>query len=235
MSDPGRRLVAELIGTAFLLAVVVGSGVMGAALSGGSDGLALLANALATGAILVVLILIFGPVSGAHFNPAVTLAFALRGELGAGLAAAYMGAQIAGGGVGVALAHAMFDLDLVQIGATARAGANQWLAEIVAAFGLVLTILGCVRVRPKAVAYAVGLYITAGYWFTSSTSFANPAVTAARAFTDTFAGIRPVDAPAFVAAQVVGAVAAALLARWLFEPARAGAQAQSQAQAAAAE
>ncbi|MEL7029905.1 MAG: MIP/aquaporin family protein [Pseudomonadota bacterium] len=213
-----QKLVAEFLGTALLLAVVVGSGVMGEATAGGNVALALLGNTLATGAILVVLILVLGPVSGAHFNPAVTLAFLMERQIAAPLAAAFVAAQIAGGLIGVGLAHAMFDLEIAQVGVKARTGPSQWLAEAVAAFGLVFTILGCVRFRPDAVAFAVGLYITAGYWFTSSTSFANPAVTLARSFTDTFAGIRLIDAPAFIAAQLVGAVAATLLARWLFAP-----------------
>ena len=215
-----RRLAAEAVGTAFLLATVVGSGVMGVALAGGNDGLALLANAVATGAILVVLILIFGPVSGAHFNPAVTLAFLLRREIAAREAGLFVLAQIGGGVGGVVLAHLMFDLPLVQTAATVRAGTGQLAAETVATFGLVLTILGCVRFRAEAVPFAVGLYITAGYWFTSSTSFANPAVTLARTLTDTFAGVRAVDAPPFIAAQLFGAALAVALGGWLFADAR---------------
>ena len=211
-----QKLCAEFVGAALLLAVVVGSGVMGETLSGGNVAIALLGNTIATGAILVVLILIFGPVSGAHFNPAVTLSFLMQGEIGPRTAAAFVVAQALGGVAGVALAHGMFDLDLFQLGVKARTGPGQWLAEAVATFGLVLTIIGCIRSRPDAVAYAVGLYITAGYWFTSSTSFANPAVTTARALSDTFAGIRPVDAPGFIAAQIAGAVAATLIARWTF-------------------
>ena len=211
-----RRLAAEALGTALLLAVVVGSGVMGAALANGNDAIALLGNTLATGAGLVVLITIFGPVSGAHFNPAVTLAFALRGELSPGRAAAYAAAQIAGGLAGVILAHAMFDLNLLQIGATPRDGAGRLIGEATATFGLVLTILGCLRYRPESVAACVGLFITAGYWFTSSTSFANPAVTLARTLTDTFSGIRPLDAPGFIAVELIAAALAAGAARWLF-------------------
>lgn len=203
-----RKLFAETLGTALLLAIVVGSGIMGETLSNGNEAIALLGNTLATGAGLVVLILILAPVSGAHFNPAVTAAFALRGEIARPLAALYLAAQTAGGLVGVLLAHAMFDLDLVQTGVKTRSGAGQALSETVAAFGLVLTILGCVRHRPAATPYAVGLFITAGYWFTASTSFANPAVTIARMFTDTFAGIRAADAPVFIAAQLAGALAA---------------------------
>ncbi|MEM9170983.1 MAG: MIP/aquaporin family protein [Pseudomonadota bacterium] len=212
-----RKLAAEGLGTALLLAIVVGSGVMGDQLAGEDVAVALLANTIATGAGLVVLILVFGPVSGAHFNPAVTLAFALRGEIDPPTALAYVGVQIVGGVVGVALAHGMFELTLLQTSTTARAGFGQALAETTATFSLVLTILGVLRTRPDAVPYAVGLVITAGYWFTASTSFANPAVTIARAFTDTFAGIRPADAPAFIAAQVIGAVLAVAAARFLFQ------------------
>jgi glycerol uptake facilitator-like aquaporin len=215
-----RRLVAEALGTAGLLATVVGSGIMGDSLAGGNVAIALLANAIATGAILVVLILVFGPVSGAHFNPAVTLAFALRREISAGDAGLYVCAQVVGGILGVFAAHAMFDLTILQTSATARTGMPQWFAEAVATFGLVATILGAVRFRPEAVAYAVGLYITAGYWFTASTSFANPAVTVARALTDTFSGIQPAHAPGFIAAQLVGAAAATTLFGWLLAPAR---------------
>ena len=213
-----QKLAAEALGTALLLAVVVGSGIMGDSLAGGNDAIALLGNTIATGAGLVILITIFGPVSGAHFNPAVTFAFALRGEIALGLAAAYVAVQIAGGAAGVFLAHAMFDLELLQTSARTRAGVGQALGEATATFGLVLTILGCLRFRPESVAMAVGLFITAGYWFTSSTSFANPAVTIARTLTDTFAGIRPLDAPAFVVAQLAGAALAAGAAAWLFAP-----------------
>lgn len=211
-----RKLAAEALGTALLLAIVVGSGVMGEALAGGNTAIALLGNTIATGAGLVVLILIFGPVSGAHFNPAVTLAFVLRKELAPSMAACFIAVQIAGGILGVALAHAMFDLEIAQMSAKARSGAGQSIGEATATFGLVLTILGCVRFRPEATPYAVGLFITAGYWFTSSTSFANPAVTIARVFTDTFAGIRIADAPAFLLAQVAGASLATGTAGWLF-------------------
>ena len=210
-----RALAAECVGTLFLLATVVGSGIMGEALAAGNDALALLGNAVATGAMLVVLITVFGPISGAHFNPAVTLAFLLRGEITGGRAFAYVVAQALGGLAGMLLAHAMFDLELLQAATNSRTGLGQWLAEGVATFGLVATILGTLRARPNAVAAMVGLYITAGYWFTASTSFANPAVTLARAFTDTFSGILPAHAPAFVAAQLVGAVAAVALFRWL--------------------
>ena len=212
---PTRQLAAEFIGTLFLLAAVIGSGIMGEALAGGNDAIALLGNTAATGAMLAVLITVFGPISGAHFNPAVTLAFMLRREIAGNLAAAYILAQVLGGLAGMALAHAMFDLDLLQSGTKARSGTGQWLAEAVATFGLVATILGTLRARPRAVPAMVGLYITAGYWFTASTSFANPAVTLARAWTDTFSGILPAHAPAFVLAQLVGAAAAVALFRWL--------------------
>jgi glycerol uptake facilitator-like aquaporin len=211
-----RRLLAEALGTGLLLATVIGSGVMGAKLAGGNVALALLANTLATGAILVVLILIFEPVSGAHFNPAVTLAFAIRGELAWSDVVPYLMAQVAGAIAGVWIAHAMFELPVWQLSTTVRSGGGQWLAEAVASFGLLLTILGCVAVAPSAVAYAVGLFITAAYWFTASTSFANPAVTIARSLSDTFAGIAPQNVPAFIAAQLAGAVAALAVARWLW-------------------
>jgi len=214
--DAGRRLTAEALGTAILLAAVVGSGIMGERLAGGNEALALLGNTLPTGAILVVIILVFGPVSGAHFNPAVTLAFVLRRELPAGLAVAYVAAQVLGGLAGMEAAHFMFDEPLLQVSVKARAGPGQWFSETVATFGLVATIIGTLRWRPEAVAYAVGLYITAAYWFTASTSFANPAVTVARAFTDTFSGIAPANMPAFIAAQIVGAIIATVLFGWLF-------------------
>lgn len=220
-----RRLAAEALGTAGLLAAVVGSGIMGETLAGGNVAIALLANAVATGAMLVVLILVLGPVSGAHFNPAVTFAFLLRREIALADAGLYVCVQVLGGILGVFAAHAMFDMAIVQASATARTGAAQWFAEVVATFGLVATILGAVRFRPEAVAYAVGLYITAGYWFTASTSFANPAVTVARAMTDTFSGILPAHAPGFIAAQLVGAAAATGLFAWLLSPARAAAPA----------
>lgn len=210
--DMRRRLAAEFLGTALLLATVVGSGIMGETLAGGNTAIALLGNTIATGAILVVLILIFGPISGAHFNPAVTLAFILRREIGGRDAVLYVVAQIAGGLLGVWAAHVMFDHTVFILSATARTGPPQWVAEAIATFGLVAAILGCLKARPSAVPYAVGLFIAAGYWFTASTSFANPAVTVARSLTDTFSGIRPVDAPGFIISQVVGAV----LATWLF-------------------
>ena len=191
MPSLAQRTFSEAIGTAFLLAAVVGSGIMAQKLSGSNGALALLCNTLPTGAILAVLILAFGPLSGAHFNPAVSLAFALSRELPWRIAAAYIAAQVAGGVAGVWAAHLMFELPLWQISTTARTGPGQWLAEAVATFGLLLTIFGCVARTPAAVPYAVGLYITAAYWFTASTSFANPAVTIARALSDTFAGIAP--------------------------------------------
>lgn len=216
-----RALAAEALGTGLLVATIVGSGIMAEALSGGNSGLALLANSLATGAILVVLIASLGPVSGAHFNPAVTLAFLLRGETTAARALAYAAAQVAGGLAGTVLAHLMFGLDVAQLGQEVRTGPGQWLGEGVATFALVFTILACLRHRPDIVPFAVGLVIMAGYWATSSTSFANPAVTVARAFTDTFAGIRLLDVPGFVAAQLAAALLAASLGRWLLaEPLR---------------
>jgi glycerol uptake facilitator-like aquaporin len=216
IADLPRRAAAEFLGSAFLLAAVVGSGIMAAKLAGGNGALALLCNTLASGAILVVLILIFGPVSGAHFNPAVTLAFAFRREMPGALVAIYLAMQIAGAIVGAWLAHLMFELPLMQISATARAGVGQWIAEAVATLGLLLTIFGCLAGARAAVPYAVGLYITAAYWFTASTSFANPAVTVARSLSDTFAGISPGNVPAFIAAQFAGAFAATLLACWLW-------------------
>ncbi len=215
--DLPRRLVAEFLGTAFLLATVVGSGIMGETLAGGNAAMALLGNTIATGAILVVLILIFGPISGAHFNPAVTLAFALRREIGVGCSIAYVLVQIGGGLVGVVVAHFMFELDIFQVSSRPRVGPGQWAGELVATFGLVATILGCVRFRPQVVPFAVGLFITAGYWFTSSTSFANPAVTIARSFTDTFSGVAPSHAPAFIVAQLAGAALATGLFAWLLK------------------
>jgi glycerol uptake facilitator-like aquaporin len=211
-----QRLGAEALGTALLLATVIGSGIMAQKLSGGNQALALLGNTLPTGAILVVLILIFGPVSGAHFNPVVSAVFAIRRNLKWADAALYVAAQLCGGVLGVWIAHLMFELAPLQLSQTVRSGFGQWLAEAVAAFGLVLTILGCLANAPASVAYAVGLYITAAYWFTASTSFANPAVTVARALSDTFAGIAPESVIAFVIAQTVGAFIALLAARWLW-------------------
>jgi glycerol uptake facilitator-like aquaporin len=211
-----RRLVAEALGTALLLATVVGSGIMGERLAGGNVAIALLANTIATGAGLVALILAFGPVSGAHFNPVVTLADAWQGGLAWRDVPGYLGAQFLGAPLGVALAHLMFAEPALFTASThARAGQGQLLSEFVATFGLLAVIWACARRRPTAAPFAVGAYITAAYWFTASTSFANPAVTFARAMTDTFAGIRPVDAPAFMAAQVIGAGAATGLCRWL--------------------
>ncbi len=210
-----RRLTGEALGTGLLLAVVIGSGIMGERLSGGNVAIALLANTLATGAGLVVLITIFGPLSGAHFNPAVTLVFALRREIGWRMAGGYVIAQVAGGVAGVWIAHAMFAEPLLQVSAKFRDGPAQALSEFVATFGLVAAILGSVRFRPDATPLIVGLYITAAYWFTASTSFANPAVTIARSLSNTFAGIAPSSAPAFVAAQILGAVAASLCFGWL--------------------
>jgi glycerol uptake facilitator-like aquaporin len=216
MPSLARRLVAEWLGTAFLLAAVVGSGIMAQKLAGGNLALALLCNTIPTGAILVVLILIFGPLSGAHFNPAVTLAFSWRGELPFVVAGLYIAAQIVGGIAGVLAAHVMFELPLWQSSVTVRTGIGQWFAEGVATFGLLLTIFGCVARAPSAVPYAVGLYITSAYWFTASTSFANPAVTIARSLSDTFSGIAPNGVIAFITAQLIGAAAATGLARWLW-------------------
>jgi glycerol uptake facilitator-like aquaporin len=210
-----RRLLAEFVGTALLLATVVGSGIMGVALADGNDAVALLANAAATGAVLYVLIVVLGPVSGAHFNPVVTLAMRVRGELRTGETAAYIAVQVAAAIAGVVLAHAMFDQALLQAGSHVRTGAAQWLSEAVATFGLLLTILLGVRHRPAAVPALVAGYIFAAYLFTASTSFANPAVTLARAFTDTFAGIRLVDVGGFVLAQLAGAAVALGIARLL--------------------
>lgn len=213
MSDLSRKLTAEALGTALLLATVVGSGIMAEQLAGGNVALALLCNTIATGAILFVLITMLGPLSGAHFNPAVTLAFHMRGEIGRETAAAYVAVQVLAGIAGVVLAHAMFDLAIWQVSLKVRTSPGQWISEMVATFGLVATILLTIAARPQAVAMSVGLYITSAYWFTASTSFANPAVTIARAFSDTFAGIRPADAPAFIFAQIVGAILAVLVAR----------------------
>jgi glycerol uptake facilitator-like aquaporin len=216
-----RRIVAEGLGTAFLLAGVVGSGIMAAKLAGGNGALALLCNTIPTGAVLAVLILTFGPLSGGHFNPAVSVAMALRRELPVKVAAAYIAAQIVGGIVGVLAAHTMFELPLWQVSMNVRTGPGQWFAEFVATFGLSLTIFGCSAWTPAAIPYAVGLYITAAYWFTASTSFANPAVTIARALSETYAGIAPAGVLAFIIAQLVGALAAVVLARWLFAAANA--------------
>jgi glycerol uptake facilitator-like aquaporin len=216
MPSLAQRSVAECLGTAFLLAAVVGSGIMAQKLAGGNNALALLCNTLPTGAILAVLILTFSPISGAHFNPAVSVAFALHRELSWPNAMTYTAAQIIGGVIGVWIAHLMFELPVWQVSSNARTGAGQWLAEFVATFGLLLTILGCVARTPSAVPYAVGLYITSAYWFTASTSFANPAVTIARSLSDTFAGIAPTGVLAFITAQFVGMLAAVVLGRWLW-------------------
>lgn len=209
-----RKLIAEWIGTFSLLATVVGSGIMAERLAGGNVAIALLGNTIPTGAILVVLILCFGPVSGAHFNPAVTVSFALRKEIAVPAAAAYIGAQIVGGIVGVLVAHVMFDNAIFETSTKARTGLGQWIGEFVATFGLVGTILCCLKSRAEAVPLAVGLYITAAYWFTSSTSFANPAVTIARGFSNTFAGINPAHVAAFVAVQIVAAILATVFFGW---------------------
>jgi glycerol uptake facilitator-like aquaporin len=210
-----QRAFCEWLGTVFLLAAVVGSGIMAQRLA--SDGaLALLCNTLPTGAILAVLILVFGPLSGAHFNPAVSIGFALRSELPWSEAVIYIAAQVLGGLVGVWVAHLMFELPVWQFSITERTGPGQWLAEAVATFGLLLTIFGCVSRRPESVPYAVGLYITAAYWFTASTSFANPAVTIARSLSNTFAGIAPGGVTAFIFSQLAGMLAAVILSRWLW-------------------
>ncbi len=219
MNNPtlAQRLAAEAIGTAFLLATVVGSGIMAERLAGGNEAIALLGNTIPTAAILVVLITMLGPISGAHFNPAVTLVFRLRGKLETSTASAYVAVQITGGILGVWAAHLMFAEQVFQASTTVRTGGAQWFAEGVAAFGLLFTILATLKARESAVAMAVGLYITAAYWFTASTSFANPAVTIARGFSDTFAGIRPEDVIPFVGAQLVGTVIAWLVCRWLLD------------------
>jgi glycerol uptake facilitator-like aquaporin len=217
-----RRVATEGLGTAFLLMAVVGSGIMGERLAAGNVAIALLANAIATGAVLVALILTLGPISGAHFNPAVTLAFAVEGGTAWRDVPAYLGAQTAGAFAGVAAAHTMFGLPLFFASHHVRSGSAQLWSEFVATFGLLFLILACSRTRPAAVPWVVGTYITAAYWFTASTSFANPAVAAARAASDTFTGIRPADVPAFVAAQLAGAAAATLMARWLVPVGEAG-------------
>jgi glycerol uptake facilitator-like aquaporin len=213
--NPSRRLMAEALGTTLLLAAVVGSGIMGERLAGGNVAIALLANTIATGAVLTVLIWMFGSVSGAHFNPAVTLADATQGGTPWRLVVPYTAAQVAGGVTGVLIAHFMFSETPFQLSEHVRSGAPQLLSEFVATFGLLAVIWSSTRTRPSVVAPAVGLYITSAYWFTASTSFANPAVTIARTLTNTFAGIRPVDAPGFIAAQLAGACGATLLFRWL--------------------
>ncbi len=209
-----RRLVAEMIGTAFLVAAVIGSGIMGEQLANGNMGIALLANTMATGAMLIVIILMFGTISGAHFNPVVSLSFALQRELSWKDFLFYVIAQCLGGIVGAMLAHIMFDLPLIMESMHARTGVGIWTGELIASFALLLTILMCNREKPEAVPYAVAMIIMAGYWFTSSTSFANPAVTIARALSDTFAGIRPEDVPAFIIIQIIGAVLATKIFHW---------------------
>jgi glycerol uptake facilitator-like aquaporin len=211
-----RRMGAEALGTALLLATIIGSGIMAQRLAGGNVAIALLCNTIATGAILVVLITIFAPVSGAHFNPVVSLAFALRKSLAWSALGPYVAAQLVGAALGVWLAHAMFELPIWQLSTTVRTGSGQWIAEGVATFGLILTIIGCVTSTPASVAPAVGLYIAAAYWFTASTSFANPAVTLARALSDTFAGIAPANVGGFILAQFVGAMIAVVAANWFW-------------------
>ena len=213
--NPSQKYAAEFIGTAFLLVTVVGSGIMAEALAGGNVAIALLGNTIPTGAILVVLITMLGPISGAHFNPAVTLVFWLRKEISTRESTVYCAVQVMGGIIGVWAAHLMFDESLLQLSSKARTGGDQWFAEFIATFGLVFTILATLKARESAVPMAVGLYITAAYWFTASTSFANPAVTIARSFSDTFAGIYPGHMPLFIIAQLVGAVAASTFCRWL--------------------
>ncbi|HUK60504.1 MAG TPA: MIP/aquaporin family protein [Stellaceae bacterium] len=212
-----RRVAAEAIGTALLLTAVVGSGIMAERLSGGNVALALLANAVATGGALVALILTFGPISGAHFNPVVTLALATRGEMRGGAAGGYIAAQVVGAIAGVWIAHAMFGLPILQLSSHARGTAGEWIGEFVATFGLLGLILSAARHAPAAVPYGVAAYITGAYWFTSSTSFANPAVTIARALTNTFAGIALRHVPAFIAAELIGGAAAVLVFGWMLD------------------
>jgi glycerol uptake facilitator-like aquaporin len=219
MADLSRRLTAEALGTAMLVATVVGSGIMADRLSD-DVAISLLGNTIPTGAILFVLIIILGPISGAHFNPVVTMVFALRKELETSVILPYVLAQILGGIAGTLIAHAMFELPIFQISETVRTGSAQWTAEAVATFGLLLTILGGLRFKADAIPMLVGLYITAAYWFTASTSFANPAVAIARSLTNTFAGIRPIDLSGFILAQIAGALIAAALAAWLFAEGR---------------
>ena len=218
MAEPlARRLAAEAVGSFFLFGTVIGSGIMAEALSGGNVAIALLGNTLATGAILFVLIAMLGPISGAHFNPAVTLVMAARRDLKWRDVLPYFAVQLVGGILGVLAAHLMFDLPILQLSAKARTGIGQWTGELVATFGLILTILGTLRHRPSAVPASVAFYITAAYWFTSSTSFANPAITIARSLSDSFAGIAPADVPMFIAAQLIGAALAALVGHLLFD------------------
>ncbi|MDJ0979488.1 MAG: MIP/aquaporin family protein [Erythrobacter sp.] len=213
--NAARKLTAEAIGTFFLFLGVISSGIMAESLATGNAGVALLSNTLAVGAILFVVIVMLAPISGAHFNPAVTLAFVLRREIGIGLAFAYVATQLVAGSTAALAAHVMFEQPLIQIARTARTGIGQWTGEFIATFGLVLTVLLLVRYRPTAIPAAVALYISSAIWFTSSTSFANPAITVARALSDTYTGIAPADAPMFIGAQLTGAVVAALLAQWL--------------------
>ncbi len=217
MSSISRRLTAEALGSAMLLAIVVGSGIMAEQLAAGNTAVALLANTLATGTGLVVLILMFGPLSGAHFNPVVTLAMAWQAELPWRDVPGYLVAQLIGAMLGVLAAHLMFELPLVSWSQHVRSGPSQWFSEAFATFGLLLTIIACSRQRPAVTPFAVGAYISSAYWFTASTSFANPAVTLARSLSDSFAGIRPVDVPSFMLAQGLGMVVAVLLARWLWQ------------------
>jgi glycerol uptake facilitator-like aquaporin len=219
-STQAQRLGAEFLGTAFLLATVIGSGIMGERLSGGNVAIALLGNTIPTGAILFVLITMFGPISGAHFNPAVTAVVAMRKEISPAEAVNFVVVQLIGAIVGVLAAHMMFEENVLQVSSKLRAGPSQWFSEWVAAFGLVLTILLTLKANHAAVAASVGLFITAAYWFTASTSFANPAVTIARALSNTFAGIRPTDVPPFIVAQIFGAVSALWVSRWLLPAAR---------------
>ena len=212
-----HKYFAETLGTAFLLVGVIGSGIMGDTLSGGNVAIALLANAIATGCILYAIITTLGPISGAHFNPAVTLAFVLRREITLTDAGAYVMAQIVGGLLGVWEAHMMFDLPIMQVATTDRTGAAQWFSEILATFGLLFVIFGGIKSKPDAVPTLVALYITGAYWFTSSTSFANPAVTIARGFSDTFAGISPAHIPMFIVMQLIGVGIGALILPWLFQ------------------
>ena len=217
MFSPARKLLAEALGTALLLAIVIGSGIMGERLAGGNTAIALLGNTLATGAGLIVLITIFGPVSGAHFNPVVTAAFVARHEIGLRLALGYVVAQLAGAVLGVFAAHAMFGQAILQVSTRLRDGPALIFSEAVATFGLMATIFGCVRFKPDFTPVAVGLYITSAYWFTASTSFANPAVTLARSLSDSFAGIAPSSVASFVAAQCIGAAAGVLVFGWLLQ------------------
>jgi glycerol uptake facilitator-like aquaporin len=217
MTALSRRLAAEALGSFFLFATVIGSGIMAEALAGGNVAIALLGNTLATGAILFVLIAMLGPISGAHFNPAVTLVMAARRDLPARDVLPYILAQLIGGLLGAWTAHLMFDLPILQLSLKARTGLGQWTGEAIATFGLILTILGTLKHRPSAVPASVALYISAAYWFTSSTSFANPAITIVRSLSDSFAGIAPADVPMFILAQLIGAAIAGLVGRWVFD------------------